>query len=132
MIEKVSKEVAEKDINAWLDYKNVKATKRESFKAQIDLLTESIQSGEVEVDDKTFTITQKLNTPIEGLGITELTYKPRLSVGEMRRGATNVKPMDFVGNVVANIATATGKGMSVIDKMDSADYDVAQAIAVFF
>lgn len=132
MVVVVGKEAAEKEINSWLDYKKVKASKRESFKPQIDQIIESMQAGDIMLNSTTFELTQKLMFPIEGLDISELTYKPRLTVADLRKGSATIKSMDFEGKMVSNIATATGKGASMIEKLDTGDFETANAIAIFF
>jgi len=124
--------VATQEINSWLDYKKVKAAPKETYKAQIDTLIQAVCDGELTINATTFELSQTLNCPVPELDLTVLKYVPRLTIGEMRKASVNVKPTDFDGKCIATIAAATGKAMSHLDKMDSSDYNTAQAIAVFF
>lgn len=125
----MNRDAAEKEIASWLDYKRIKESTREQYKGQIDVLVEAMQYGDITLNATSYVIKQKLSFPVEGL-IDELEYKARMSVGDLNKVPT--KAGDFDGKVVAYIAALTGKGMSHIQKMDSEDYKIGQAIAVFF
>lgn len=126
-------ETASKEVTGWLDYKKVKASTRESYKAQIDMLIESVQDGTITIDPTTFAITHNLAVPVAGIDLTTLEYKPRLTVGEKQRMSEKVKAVDIDGQIVATIAALTGKGMEThIKKLDTEDYKISQSIAVFF
>lgn len=133
MQEKVTKEIATKEVTAWLDYKRTKEAQRESLKGQIDTLVEAVMFGDVSINPDTQVITHKLIVPEATDKLyTELEYKPRISVGELQKASTNVKATDFDGKVVAYISALTGKGISHIQKLDSEDFKIGQAIALFF
>jgi len=129
MNEVMSRERAANEIKDWLDYKRVKASARESYKSQIEVLEEAMMTGDISLDNTTFEINQKLVFKVDGL-IDSLTYKPRMAVGDLNKVPT--KPGDFDGKIAAYIAALTGKGLSHIQKLDTEDYKIGQAIAVFF
>lgn len=132
---KVAYDVAAKEVNDWLDYKCVEPADREENKASIDKLINAVMSGVLSIaDDKT--ITHRLKFPLDnGEGQTtvrELTYKPRVSYGELSARTRGVKPGDLEGRVVAYIAVLTGQAPAVLMKLDTADMSICQAIFVFF
>lgn len=126
----MSKVKATEEITKWLDYKRVKENTREAQKAQIDVLVEAMQAGELSLSDNK--LCHKLSFPVSELDLDELTYKPRITIGELQKVTANVKATDFDGKITAYIAALTGQGISHIQKLDTSDYAVGQAIAVFF
>lgn len=130
---KVTREVAEKEVNDWLDYKKVGSQKRESNKDQIDVLIDAICEGALvlKADTKEFVHTLKFATEGEQ-PITELTYKPRLSYSQVKGHLHNVKPSDADGRFIAYMAALTGKPKLVFEKLDSVDLSIAQSITLFF
>jgi len=124
-------EVAAKEVAAWLDFKRVKAAKREAYKANIDALAYAISVGDISIDEKTFVITQKLCVPVDGL-YNELCYKPRITVGDLQKHSAASKAQTLDNAIVAAVAALTDKSVSHIQKMDTEDYAIAAAIGVFF
>jgi hypothetical protein len=131
MIEKVNKETATKEVNSWLDYKRVKDKNRETQSAQVDVLVEALQAGDITIDEKTFEITQKLIFPVDGL-VSELKYKPRISVGELQKACEKVDAMDVSGQLISYVGALTGQGSAAIKKLDPADFSIGRAVAIFF
>ena len=135
MYEVISREKATQEITVWLDYKKVKDSQREANKAQVDALIDGVQCGNLSMNETTFALTQKLDVTdnISTLiGGDSLTFKARCCIGELQRASANVKAIDFDGKITAYIAALTGNSFSHIQKMDSEDYKIGQAIAVFF
>jgi len=84
-------------------------------------------------DDESHVYTQKLLFPIgEEKKFDELTFKPRLDIETIQNALQGVKSTDADGRILAYISALTGFSKSVIKKMDSEDYGVAQSIAIFF
>ena len=128
MKELVSKDVAEKEVSAWMDYKKVKPSQRETRKAEIAVLVEAIQLGLITIDPTNdFAITQKLEFAIPELNAAELVYKSRANYTELSKG-TSITKDTFTGTII----TLTGKPLSVIQKLDSEDCKIGYAIALFF
>jgi len=130
MAEVISIELAAKEVTAWLDYKRVKEGKREAYKANIDALAYAISVGDISIDSNTFVIKQKLCVPVEGL-YNELSYKPRITVGELQKHSAG-KATSLDNAIVSAVAALTEKSISHIQKMDTEDYAIAAAIGVFF
>ena len=129
---KVTKEQAQSEVEAWLDYKKIGSKKRESQEAQIETLVDAVAEGDLVLnEDKSFT--QKLKFEVgEEIKILELKYRPRLDMSTIHSKLDGVKSSDGDGRVLAYVAALTGQVKSVIKKLDSEDYSVAQSIAIFF
>ncbi len=131
----VSKEVATKDIDRWLDYKKVRDSKREANKEYIDSLVAAVCDGLLVVNDD-LTITQTLLFPIEDKegkdAFKTLEYKARLNVSLLHLHMNGIKPGDNDGRLLAHVAALTAKPKELIKKIDTEDYGIALSIAVFF
>jgi len=129
----VSKESAIEEITQWLDYKKLSENKREAQKDQIDTLVEAMVDGSLVLQpDKT--LVQKLKWEIgEGSGATKsLSYKPRLRMSEVHEKMHGVKSSDADGRIIAYVCALTSEAKGIIKAMDTEDYSIAQAIAIFF
>jgi len=128
-MEQVSIEVAEQDIERWLDGTKVMPSKREAAKADIEIMTEAIQDGLLVINDD-LTITHKLLFPLEA--VDELTYKSRLTVEEPKSRLRQFKSDDVHGMIHAYVATLAKQPLAIIGKLDRKDYRISTAIAGFF
>lgn len=128
----VNREQAEKEVTAWLDFKKVPGSKRKSNQSFIENMTEAIMDGTLIVeDDKTLVHTLKF--PIDGkTPVKQLKYKPRLRVENIMPRLQGLKPGDADGRLLAYVAALTEQNSGIIEKLDSEDYSLGQAIAVFF
>jgi hypothetical protein len=134
---KVSKETAEAEINAWLDYK--KEDDRERFKDSIETLVKAIMSGHLIIQTKDATakdymqMVQTLKVPSDSAdAIKKLTYKSRLSVAQTRVVLKGVKTDDLVAFGIAYGQALTGENSQIIANLDTVDFRITQAIAGFF
>ena len=79
---------------------------------------------------------QELKFPIEDKGgstaFKTLEYKPRLNMASIHLHLQGVKSADADGRVCAYVAALTSKPKELIKKLDTEDYGIAQAIAIFF
>lgn len=129
---KVTKEQAEIEVNEWLDFKKVGSAKRESQEEQIKALVNAIAEGDLVLNEKKeFVQTLKVPVGVE-IKIETLTYVPRINMETVHAKLQGVKSNDADGRVLAYIAALTGKAKSILKSMDTEDYGVAQAIAIFF
>lgn len=128
---KVTREVAEQDVNAWLDNKRVRDTQREANKTSVESLIEAVMYGDISIDTKTFTITHTLQCKVEGL-FDSLNYKPRITVGDRQKVSSAMKANDVESIILCTVAAISDKSASHIQRMDTEDYKIAQAVAVFF
>lgn len=126
---KVSQEVAEREVNEWLDFKRIKASRRKDLEDQIEGLVNLVMEGDMVIlEDKTIELAlgQSLDSK------SKLTFKPRLSLREVQPRLREVKPGDADGRLMAYICALTGESMGVLGLMDTVDYTACTNIAVFF
>ena len=129
---KVNRELAEETVNKWLEHKRVKQAKRENYAASIDNMTAAVEDGSLILNEETFDLEYSLDYPIGESKIGVLKFKPRVTVGEINKRLKGVSPKDADGRVVAYVAALTGQNTGVIEMLDTSDYDICQAISVFF
>lgn len=128
----VAVEVAQKDIDKWLDFKKVSPSKRERLKDNIEALVEAVCSGSLVVTEK-HELEQTLIFPFEGEAPTaKLIYKPRLNVGQISDKLKGVKSTDLKGFLAAYISALTDQPMALCKRLDTEDNSLAENIAVFF
>jgi len=133
MESKVSKEVALKEVNKWLDYKKVDETKRSESSDAIEAIAKCIEAGHLSYSSKDNTFVQTLKWPIGAdSSIKELTYKARLSMNDVHVRTKNVKSGDAHGLITAYICALTEQNSGLIGGLDTEDNRVAQSIATFF
>ena len=129
----INRETAEQTVENWLDYKRVKPAKREAYKASIEMLIDSVESGDLILDQSTHNWELNLSFPVgEEKVIDKLIFKPRITIGQINQRLRGVKSSDADGRVTAYVAALTGQSTGVIELLDSSDYDVPQSISVFF
>ena len=129
--ELITQEIAERDVESWLDHKKIKGKKRESQKDAIETLIESVMEGDLVLDPDTFKFTQTLLHPMGE--INELVFEPRLAMGKIRKKLKGIKiTEDTTGYIMGYVATLTNQPYNVIDGIDADDYKIGQAIAGFF
>lgn len=132
-MDKVSRDVATQEIESWLDYKKVNSRKRESYQEQIDTLIDGVCDGALTLNPDTHALTHHLKFPLEAeVTTTSLDYAPRIKMKAVHQNMQGTKAGDADGRVCAYIATLTGKPKDVIKAMDTEDYSIAQAVAIFF
>lgn len=134
MEEKVSMEVAIQEIERWMDYKKIKAKKREASRAFIDIMVDAVASGNliVEEDHKLKMI---LDFPIEGEGggIKEITFLARITEINKDPYRRNIKTDTFEGQTMLTLCALTRQPINVIKHLDEGtDRSLAEAIALFF
>lgn len=128
----VAKEVAQQDIDKWLDYKRLNDSKRDDYKDSIATLVNAVSDGRLIVDDNC-NLVQTLSFPTDGeKSITKLEFKPRLKVGAVHTHLQGVKPTDADGRILAYVCALTSSPKEVIRALDTEDYSICQAIALFF
>lgn len=134
--DKVTVEVAEKEVDLWLDYKRVKSKKRENLAPQIEVLVDGIVDGSLVLDHQSFVFKQILLFPLKNskgdVTVASISYKPRLNVKQINAKMKGVKPTDADARVVGYIAALTDEATEVLTHLDSEDNSIAQAFATFF
>ena len=134
MADVVTREIAESEVNAWLAFKKVPDAYVKGSAVFINGIIIAVQEGSIIIDQDTFEITHKLKWPI-GKGdfaISELKYKPRLSVATIQSNIAGLGIQDFTGKTMGIGAALCGRPRTEIAGMDSEDYRVLSDIAAFF
>lgn len=128
----VASEVAILEIEKWLDHKKITARKREDLADTINLLSDAVSDGILVLDEK-FNLIQTLSEPVGTEKITsKLTFKPRLQVGAVYQHLQGIKGTDVEGRIFAYAAALTENPKELIKKIDTGDFNIVQAIVVFF
>lgn len=134
--QKVSYDQAQKEVEAWLDAKNINQRKRDNANEAIASLIDAVMYGQAAIDADTRVITHNLAFPISddkgNVVLDKLTYKPRLSVGELKAKSTGITGTDSDTRLLIVCAALSGQSVSMVGKMDTSDNVVAQAVGVFF
>lgn len=129
---KITPEIAREEVSKWLDYKRVGTVKREQNKDSINKIAEAISDGSLILEDK-FIFVQTLKFPTEGeASLTSLRYRPRIQVKDIQKSTKGATSEDPQGIIIGYICTLTAQPLAIIQALDSEDYGIAQAIAVFF
>lgn len=129
----ITPEMADEEIIKWLDWKKVGKAKRESNKEAVKTLVDALVEGSLLFDTDTKAFKQPLKFPYgKEVTISELNYQPRLTIKEIHLHTNGVKPSDFVGLILSYAVALTKQNKEVLKGMDSEDYSLTQAIAVFF
>jgi hypothetical protein len=135
MAELVDLDTARKEIEGWLDFKKIREKKREDYRGSIDNLISLVQEGVLRVNEDN-SITQELGFPVDMGGtapVSEVKYKARLEVRELREKLSTLKTGDAIDNrLIANFCALTGQGVGFQGKMDTSDISIANEIIVFF
>lgn len=128
----VAIEQAEAEVTKWLDYKKISEDDRVDQADDIQTLVKAISSG-VLVMDADCNLIHKLKFPLDGeMPITELKYKPRIKVASVHSHLQGIKSSDGDGRLCAYVAALASQPKDVIKALDTEDYRVGRAIAIFF
>jgi hypothetical protein len=128
----VSREIAEADVQRWLDAKRIRQSKKTLLADNVEALIESVMEGFITIDENC-NLTQILRFPV-GLNenVKQLNFKTRLQVLEVSPFLKKVEQGDGDGRVLAYILAATEQPLGIIQSLDTEDLGVAQSVAVFF
>lgn len=122
-----------KEINEWLDYKKVRPKKRETNEDSIEELVDAIECGDLIFDKDTKELKLQLAVPLgTNEQIKELTFKARISVGEVHPYLKKIKTGDGDGRLLAYVKALTNETDILIESMDTGDQSLATCIVVFF
>jgi integrase len=122
-------ETAVEQVHQWLDSKKVSRRKQQQYEAQINIIAREISDGWAYINSSQ-QIVQKLRFPVTDRET--LTYKNRLTKGDVDAYTKNLNPRDGEARVVAYICALTGLATGEVKRLDMEDLDLADAIAVFF
>lgn len=128
----VTREVAEADIQKWVEAKRFSKKKLDTAKENLEVLIDAVEEGILIVNED-FSFVQKLKFPFgQEIKIDALAYKFRIPAGEVLSQLKGVKASDGDTRILAYGAALTGKPKEVLSKMDTEDYALMQNIALFF
>ena len=129
----LSRKKAEEEVNKWLDAKRVSTSRREDYKPHIEAITGCLERGELRLGTgNVFTHTLLFPVGEGAAAITELNYKPRVTVATIQHHMQGVKSGDGSARIGATIAALTGQPRAIIEKLDTEDYGIANYIVIFF
>lgn len=135
MEEKVNKEVATKEVNAWLDIMDISKENRETdeVKTFINSLISSVQKGLLFFNDDE-TVTQKLIHPLNDGQRKEISYDFRYEVGKYNKATKGISSLDSIDWSIARLSLSSVEDLpkAVFEKMKRADFNVAKALTIFF
>jgi len=138
MAELSKRQIAEGEVKSWLEFQHIPVRKQEFFSANVQNLIDAVEDGFVIINpDKS--ITQKLMFPFgEDLKVTELKFKSRLMVAEIKQAqepepGEEAKENSSTFDVgFAYIKALTGQLKSITGRMNNKDYKISDNICLFF
>ncbi len=125
----VSKEIAEKDVNTWLDKQRVKPRARAEKEKDIESLIEAVMYGELSFDDDGHAV-QALQFPIGG--VNQLVYSSRITLDDISTKTKGSGGTDAFSIIAAYISASTGVAIGLLKKMDNSDMGLAGNVVAFF
>lgn len=131
----LSRDLAEKEVKSWMDFKQVSARKREqkNIVEAVEKMINAFEDGILVLNPDNFDITQKLLFP---MGVdtktNQLVFKARTPYSKIQNELKGLAVDDIGKFVPAYIAASTGEPKAVIAAMDTEDFAIASAIATFF
>lgn len=132
-MENVSLEIAQKDINAWLDSKRISEKKRKDNEKVVDNLVSAVMEGNLVWDEEQKLLKQRLQWPVgENEELKHIEFKQRITQGDISARLRTAKSDDAFAVMGVYISAITGQPIAILDKLDSSDYSIAQSVAVFF
>lgn len=129
----VSKEIAKKDLDRWLDFHEINEDQKADTEANINIMIAGIQSGRIIINEDC-TLIQNLKHPFgKEKSINKLVYTSGgLPIGEVDSAKTAINKENDSRNSIAHISVATNTAVDIINKMSSKDLNTAAAIILFF
>lgn len=129
--DKVTLEMAELEVNKWLDSKKISVKRREALAENIEKLVECVMTGELVLTESN-EWTHNLLFPLGDGSIKTVTYKNRLNGDEIQKKIQGLKAADSTAIVNAYICALTNEPAAAILKMDTEDLGVARSVVIFF
>lgn len=125
---------AEEEVNNWLDLKRVTPSERVEKAGFVNKMVESLQYGYISID-KEGKITHKLVFPLKSpegeITTAELQYNYRAETGNLQSKTGNLKGIGMAV-YIAYASVLTGQITGKLNKLDSEDFKILQAITAFF
>ena len=125
---KIPEGKATEEVERLMDLKKIFPKRREKLAAARDTLVEAISLGYVSIDEKG-AITQTLTTAVDGKA--ELVYKDRIDPYTMNTELDRAKATTQAAVNIAYIKAYAGCMEATVKRLESADREIADAIAFF-
>lgn len=134
MPDKITKEIAQAEVESWLDKKKILPSTKELYSDYVDTMIDAVCEGILVLDPTTFVWKHKLM--FNDLGgeetFLELSYRVRMNDKLMQPHMKGVKQGDADGRLNALVAALTDQPKGIIASLDTQDKKIAMSIAIFF
>lgn len=131
--EKVSKEIAEKEVTAWLESQHVTIEQSKIMLGAFNKMVAGVMNGILTIDESTREIKQRLIYPVGvEAKINDLSYRTNITTGEIELKSEQIEKFPGANNDHAWCGAMTGTELSVITRMHVKDWNYAHAIVLFF
>jgi hypothetical protein len=133
MSEMISAEVAEKELQEWLEKNYISEEKQESFQESVKIIKSAIQKGRLilQEDGK---LKMNLISPIGSVAspVNELVFNARVNRKMVMPHLNGVKADNNDMRLLAYMAASTGKNKTILMELMPEDQVLADNITVFF
>lgn len=130
---KVTAEVAQAEVESWLDFKKILPKTREDYSDSVETIQSAIEEGCLVMDPDTHEFRHTLSFPLgEGDEVKHLTFRARLNDKMLSSYMKGVSATDVDERLIAIIAALTQTAKGIIKGLDSTDKRIARSIASFF
>lgn len=128
----INNKTARQEVEKWLDFKRVKAKKRQESEDSIESMIESFEDGTLVLKED-HSIDMKLTFEVgNDKEIKTLNFKPRLTTGEITKRLKVLKNPTTDERIMAYISALTGQNTAILSELDTEDSRIAQNISIFF
>jgi hypothetical protein len=125
----LSLELAQQEVEEWMNVKKVRTSVREANKENIQVLADGFMDGLLALNKETNEITQELMHPTDG--VKKLVFKSRLTAGDKSKYLSRAKS-DINSQIVALLAALSGENSALIAGLDTDDIAVSRSLTSFF
>ena len=126
----VSRDMAEREVSEYLDFKGVRPRRRIEKKEFIDIIIDGVEDGTMSIDAETKVLTHNLIHPC---GTSKsFKYAPRLVQGKIAERLRMSSKSDGHSALACYIAELTDNNISVVGLLDTEDNVIASAVAMLF
>lgn len=124
--------MAKAEFMRWFEAKKFSKRVLEKHDDDMEAIVDAIQQG-ILVLNEDMTFTHKLQFPLQSGEVSELTYKFRITEGELAASMKGLKTDDFIGQMpIAYVSALTGQNRGIIRALDHVDISLSKHIAAFF
>lgn len=139
----ISRDVAEKELESWFDYRKVRPDLRDKPNSitgedtSKEAMINGIMYKQLSFDNKEGNLIQTLSFPVTkkdsgDIVLDKLIFKPRLTRLDVLNAGKGLKPNDFDGKQASYLSAATDIGIGTLNKMDESDRGLSDIITGYF